>query len=333
MNIPERITYIGNYVFLNCKNIESITVEPENQYYNSGDNSNVLIETETARLLQGCKNSVIPDGVKIIAREAFYQMPISYISIPETVEEIGTRAFSSTGLEYIYIPSSVTTIGHEAFDGIEDFHVEEGSYAWDYILSEYPYASLTVGKPEIKTTIISQPLNTTVPEGSIALFSVTAIGEDLKYQWQYCYAGETVWNDFASENSSLISVEYDEIRDGMRLRCLIKDITNKLYYSSAVVLTYEKRDETVITKQPENAEAEPGKSAAFSIEATGKNLKYLWQYKKAGASKWTDWTTKTSAAITVAYDKSRDGMSLRCKITDGNGNYVFSDQAVMKYNK
>ena len=62
-------------------------------------------------------------------------------------------------------------------------------------------------------------------------------------------------------------------------------------------------------------------------------LASIWQYKKAGETLCTNWTTKTKAAITVAYEKSRDGMSLRCRIKDGNGNTVYTDVVKLKYIK
>lgn len=44
-----------------------------------------------------------------------------------------------------------------------------------------------------------------------------------------------------------------------------------------------------------------------------------------------DWTTKTAADISVVYSKSRNGMSLRCKITDKDGNTLTSCEAFLTY--
>ncbi|MCR5203656.1 MAG: hypothetical protein K6E47_07335, partial [Lachnospiraceae bacterium] len=67
-------------------------------------------------------------------------------------------------------------------------------------------------------------------------------------------------------------------------------------------------------------------------KAEGKGLKYLWQYKLAGDSSWTDWNSKTTADISVAYAAYRNNMQLRCVITDSNGNTVTSNVVTLKYN-
>ncbi|MCR5203475.1 MAG: hypothetical protein K6E47_00285, partial [Lachnospiraceae bacterium] len=69
----------------------------------------------------------------------------------------------------------------------------------------------------------------------------------------------------------------------------------------------------------------------FSVTATGNGLKYQWQYKNAGDSSWTDWTSKTTASISVAYADYRNGMSVRCIVTDSTGKKVTSSTATLSY--
>ena len=83
--------------------------------------------------------------------------------------------------------------------------------------------------------------------------------------------------------------------------------------------------------QPIDANVKRNEVAYFYIRANGNNLKYLWQYKLKGETVWVDWTTKTTAEISVAYASYRNGMSLRCVITDKDGNKVTSSEAVLKY--
>ena len=182
------------------------------------------------------------------------------------------------------------------------------------------------------TIVTQQPEDIKVDEGTLAGFSVKATGTKLTYLWQYKKAGATEWTDWTTKTKADITVAYDRSRDGMSLRCKITDGNGEIIYSDVAVLTYEAAG-PVITRQPESTSVEADSLASFSVTATGTKLTYLWQYKKAGASKWTDWTTKTKAAITVAYDKSRDGMSLRCVITDGNGKTVTSDEVKLGYTK
>ncbi|MCR5204858.1 MAG: hypothetical protein K6E47_07355, partial [Lachnospiraceae bacterium] len=180
-------------------------------------------------------------------------------------------------------------------------------------------------------TITKQPASATVDTGSAASFSITATGKGLKYLWQYKYAGDSAWTDWTSKTSASISVAYAAYRDGMSLRCVVTDASGKKATSNTVTLNYNKP--LTITKQPANATVDTGSAASFSVTATGKGLKYLWQYKYAGDSAWTDWTSKTTANISVAYAAYRDGMSLRCVVTDASGKKVTSNTATLKYNK
>jgi len=96
ISIPNSVTSIGKYAFIGCSDLESITVENGNANYDSRENCNALIETETNTLITGCKNTVIPNSIT----------------------SIGNYAFAvCTGLTSISIPNSVKFIGHGAFKG------------------------------------------------------------------------------------------------------------------------------------------------------------------------------------------------------------------------
>ena len=188
-------------------------------------------------------------------------------------------------------------------------------------------ATLTYNKP---LAITKQPVSTTVDANSLASFSVTATGKGLKYLWQYRKAGESTWTNWTTKTTAAISVAYADFRDGMSFRCVVTDASGQSVTSNAAVLTYNMP--LAITKQPVSTTVDANSLAGFSVTATGKGLKYLWQYKKAGESTWTNWTSKTTASISVAYADYRDGMSFRCIVTDANGQSVTSNAAVLTYN-
>ncbi len=95
-----------------------VTVDPENNMYDSRNDCNAMIETSTNVLLTGCKSTVIPNTVTTIGNDAFKSVSeLTSINIPNSVISIGDNAFALcpdlTG--DLTIPNSVVTIGIGAF--------------------------------------------------------------------------------------------------------------------------------------------------------------------------------------------------------------------------
>ena len=117
VNIPDSVTSIGDGAFAWCTSLTSIKVAEGNTVYDSRDNCNAIIETESNVLICGCKNTIIPDSVTSIGSGAFDGCTsLTSIDIPDSVTSIGDAAFRSCGgLTSIDIPDSVTSIGESAF--------------------------------------------------------------------------------------------------------------------------------------------------------------------------------------------------------------------------
>ena len=117
VTIPNSVTKIKWQAFSRCPGLESIVVEDGNTFYDSRDNCNAIIETNTNKLLQGCKNTVIPNSVTIIGAGAFDWLPgLTSITIPNSVTKIENFAFSCCeNLTSVTIPNGVEYIGGSAF--------------------------------------------------------------------------------------------------------------------------------------------------------------------------------------------------------------------------
>ena len=70
--IPKKVTEIWEGAFSGCSNLESIEVAEDNPKYDSRNNCNAIIETDSDTLIVGCKNTEIPSGVIRIGDGAFF---------------------------------------------------------------------------------------------------------------------------------------------------------------------------------------------------------------------------------------------------------------------
>ncbi len=115
IEIPNSVTEIHDQSFAMCSLLEEIIVDNGNEAYYS--ENNCLIEKSTDILILGCKNSVIPNTVKIIGGHAFHGCEnLINIEIPNSVTTIDEWAFfDCLGLKSIVIPHSVTIINNWAF--------------------------------------------------------------------------------------------------------------------------------------------------------------------------------------------------------------------------
>ena len=121
IEIPANVTSIGYDAFAGCSGLESISVAAGNTVYDSRNNCNAIIETETKTLLYGCKKTIIPDNLTTIGDDAFYSCTgLTSIEIPASVTNIGADAFedcTSLSSVTIYAPELGEYDGYMAFDG------------------------------------------------------------------------------------------------------------------------------------------------------------------------------------------------------------------------
>ena len=173
-------------------------------------------------------------------------------------------------------------------------------------------------KPTI--TIVLQPSNYLGTLGSTAKFSVTAVGNNLTYQWQLKKGSS--WADLSSggAKTNTMSIKVDDTKNGKVYRCLIIDcFGNQIATNEVKITVTEPTNAITIKSQPSNYVGPVGSSAKFTVSAEGSGLKYQWQLKKG--SSWANLSTggATTSTMTIKVDDSKNGKVYRCLITDANG--------------
>ena len=118
IKIPKNVAIIMKSAFWGApETVISITVDPNNKYYDSRNGCNAIIETSTNTLIVGCRNTVIPNNVVCIKEDAFaYCHTLKAVNLPSNLISIGNNAFRTCyDLTTITIPQTVTSIGNDAF--------------------------------------------------------------------------------------------------------------------------------------------------------------------------------------------------------------------------
>ena len=170
--------------------------------------------------------------------------------------------------------------------------------------------------------VVSEPVITSHPEaqtvglGKYATFTVVATGEYLCYQWQYQRSGQETWNDWAGKTSATLKFKATSTNNAYRYRCVVSNAAGSETSEAATLTVIAK---PVISTNPEDATVVLGKNATFTVEATGENLRYQWQYQRAGQTTWHNWSGKTSATLTFRGTETNNAYRYRCVVTNEGG--------------
>ena len=116
--IPASVTTVGVNPFQGA--LETISVAEGNSKYEAVNN--MLVEragTDLNKIISyprdGGETAVLPDGVKIIGKNAFASSNVKSVKVSGSVETIEDSAFSEAKVETIDLPGSLLTIGNSAF--------------------------------------------------------------------------------------------------------------------------------------------------------------------------------------------------------------------------
>ena len=176
ITIGAGLTQLSPSVFNNCDNIAEIKVSPGNKTYDSRNDCNAVIETATGTLVMGCANTIIPDGVTTIGKNAFFSnKKLTSIKLPPSVNTIEDYAFyNCSNLEEINL-DNVTRKGNRALEGIAF-----GRYSYADSINGYMFFQLRGKEAILNHTRDNTPSKVTIPstfEYKGKTYTVTEIGD------------------------------------------------------------------------------------------------------------------------------------------------------------
>lgn len=157
--IPASVEEIGPAAFGYCPKLSSIVVDPDNPYFDSRENCNAIMRTETDTLVGACQSTVFSS--RILAIEPWACVGIlgfEEIAIPSSVQEIGEYAFySCENLRHVDFgeTSDLRTLSNDAFDScaLEEVLLPEGVEAVEEAAFAYCESLVTLTLPSTVRSI------------------------------------------------------------------------------------------------------------------------------------------------------------------------------------
>ncbi len=102
---------INPTAFMHSNYLTSIVVEEGNNFYDSRDNCNAIIETESNKMVTGCKSTNIPISVTEIGSYAFFgQSDVTSLSLSHNISKIYDYAFEGCKLQNIVAKNPLAMI-------------------------------------------------------------------------------------------------------------------------------------------------------------------------------------------------------------------------------
>ena len=178
---------------------------------------------------------------------------------------------------------------------------------------------VTLTLAEMTAPVITvQPTDVTANDGTEAVLSVTADGEDLNWQWYGKAPDAAEWTAIEGADAATYTIDAVKALDGWQYYCVVTNTAGSAE-SDPVTLTVLKLP--VITVQPTDQTKEVGERVYFRITAEGEGLSYQWYYKSPTATKWSKPTATSSRTKNYNFpvQAKHDGWQYYCVVTNADG--------------
>ena len=155
-------------------------------------------------------------------------------------------------------------------------------------------------------TISAQPQNAVICTGGNNIFSVTATGTGITYQWQVSITGcAGTWANVSNggvyngaTTAALTITGAPVTMNGYAYRCVITGTCTPAATSNCVSLSVGSA--VTITAQPTDQVVCSGSNPSFTVAGSGTGVLYQWQISTDGGTTWTPIPGATLATYTLA---------------------------------
>ena len=182
-------------------------------------------------------------------------------------------------------------------------------------------AKLTVTTTSV---ITSQPTSLAICKGTDAVFSISATGAGLAYQWSINGTPLSDGVSVSGSATSNLTIYNTGIANNGTYSC---DITSQCNFISSIPATLVVNVPAAITAQPNNLSACPGDSVTFQIVTTGTNLTYQWTKAGVALSDGGNIYNSATPILSVSHVSASDVASYSCVVTAACGPNVTSSVA------
>lgn len=345
--VEEGITYLGAGAFMECANLERVSL-PE---------SLTVLESFAFYFCRKLSECELPSHLESIGQENFERSAIRSVTIPASVTFLGAGIYAlCLNLESVYIEGDPDAAGYMYGSGLfwgctalQGIEVEEDHIALcsvDGVLFDksrtalvaFPagYRQSSYRIPSGTKTILQQAFDVSNGEEdgvTVSLLiipaSVTEIGNLNNLHWihEVRFEGDAPEGvgyalEFGFADDRPLTVYYP--KDNPTWDEVIAEAAGR------EEITWVPEETLAVTVQPENVTAAPGESVKFIVAASGTDLSYQWQYSADEGKTWKDSpaTGSQTAELTVPATADSSGYQYRCVVRSGSAE-VTSDAATL----
>lgn len=246
-------------------------------------------------------SDILPPGVTInpstLPAGANYAGNTIFFDVPDLPPHAGGQITFQAGVPLSIPSGTVLTNFAQILCSQDDANSQDNTSKWQ--------TKVTAGCTNL--VVSTPPADQTACPGNTAIFSVTASGTALTYQW---YKGA---NLLGGETNNTLSVANVSALSAGKYSVVISDLCCDAVTNSATLTV---NSSTVISMPPSNQTVCPGQTAQFSVSATGTDLTYQWYYGNSQI------TGETNNVLTLAGVRAMNAGTYSVVITSACGNAV-----------